>query len=165
MERVRKLVLHLKHGSIRPPLLNRMAGPLGLNHSGDAKFLGRWPRLLELLAPWAGDAVESSSNSTVPDSLSGAWKLVEKGVWNFGGIRKHPGKLMPESSRHLFQSIWDSRTKFFSENQYCQRLLCRLPKLNTCSVKAQKMGQEPIAKWPEGCCALLVTDPFSEPGV
>ena len=61
MERVRKLVLHLKHGSIRPPLLNRMAGPLGLNHSGDAKFLGRWPRLLELLAPWAGDAVESSS--------------------------------------------------------------------------------------------------------
>ena len=29
MERVRKLVLHLKHGSIRPPLPNRMAGPLG----------------------------------------------------------------------------------------------------------------------------------------
>ena len=27
---------------------------------------------------------------------------------------------------------------------------------------AQKRGQEPIAKWPEGCCALLVPDPFSE---
>jgi serine/threonine protein kinase len=26
----------------------------------------------------------------------------------------------------------------------------------------QKRGQEPIAKWPEGCCALLVPDPFSE---
>ena len=28
---------------------------------------------------------------------------------------------------------------------------------------AQKRGQEPIAKWPVGCCALLVPDPFSEP--
>jgi hypothetical protein len=28
---------------------------------------------------------------------------------------------------------------------------------------AQKRGQEPIAKWPEGCSALLVPDPFSEP--
>ena len=27
---------------------------------------------------------------------------------------------------------------------------------------AQKRGQEPIAKWPGGCCALLVPDPFSE---
>ena len=30
-----------------------MAGPLGLDERGDAKFLGRWPRLLELLALWA----------------------------------------------------------------------------------------------------------------
>jgi len=28
---------------------------------------------------------------------------------------------------------------------------------------AQKRGQEPIAIWPEGCSALLVPDPFSEP--
>ena len=28
---------------------------------------------------------------------------------------------------------------------------------------AQKRGQEPIAKWPEGCSALLDPDPFSEP--
>ena len=35
---------------------NRMAGPLGLDHRGDVKFLGRWPRLLELLALWAGIA-------------------------------------------------------------------------------------------------------------
>ena len=27
----------------------------------------------------------------------------------------------------------------------------------------QKRGQEPIAKWPGGCSALLVPDPFSEP--
>ena len=26
--------------------------------------------------------------------------------------------------------------------------------------RAQKRGQEPIAKWPEGCSALLVPDPF-----
>jgi hypothetical protein len=26
---------------------------------------------------------------------------------------------------------------------------------------AWKRGQEPIAKWPEGCFALLVPDPFS----
>ena len=27
----------------------------------------------------------------------------------------------------------------------------------------RKRGQEPIAKWPEGCSALLVPDPFSDP--
>ena len=32
---------------------NRMAGPLGLDDREDAKFLGRWPGLLELLALWA----------------------------------------------------------------------------------------------------------------
>jgi hypothetical protein len=30
------------------------------------------------------------------------------------------------------------------------------------STEAQKRGQEPIAKWPKGCYALLVPDPFSE---
>jgi hypothetical protein len=29
----------------------------------------------------------------------------------------------------------------------------------------QKRGQEPIAKWPEGCSALLVPDPFSGPTI
>ncbi len=29
--------------------------------------------------------------------------------------------------------------------------------------RAWKRGQEPIAKWPEGCGALLVPDPFSKP--
>ena len=29
--------------------------------------------------------------------------------------------------------------------------------------EVQKRGQEPIAKWPEGCFALLVPAPFSEP--
>ena len=32
-----------------------------------------------------------------------------------------------------------------------------------CNVVWQR-GQEPIAKWPEGCCALLVPDPFSKLG-
>ena len=27
---------------------------------------------------------------------------------------------------------------------------------------AWEMGQEPITKWPEGCCELLVPDPFSK---
>ena len=29
-------------------------------------------------------------------------------------------------------------------------------------VRIWKSGQEPIAKWPAGCCALLVPDPFSK---
>ncbi|MCA9034525.1 MAG: DUF4058 family protein [Planctomycetaceae bacterium] len=29
-------------------------------------------------------------------------------------------------------------------------------------LEAQKRGQEPIDKWPEGCSALFVPDPFSE---
>jgi hypothetical protein len=48
--------------------------------------------------------------STVPDSRVAAGIRVEKGVWNFGGIKKRYENLMPESSRHLFQPIWDSRT-------------------------------------------------------
>ena len=47
-----------------------------------------------------------------PDSFP-AIAGVEKGVWNFGGIRIHCENLMPESSRHLFQPIRDSRIKLF----------------------------------------------------
>ena len=32
-----------------------------------------------------------------------------------------------------------------------------------CSVKAWKRDQEPIAKWPKRCSAVLVPDPFSMP--
>ena len=48
----------------------------------------------------------------------------------------------------LFAAIFDNDHKSFSE---------RCP-----DNEPQKRGQAPIAKWPEGCCALLVPAPFSE---
>ena len=54
---------------------------------------------------------ETVLSSTVPDSRPSAGNRVEKGVWNFGGIRRHEKNLMPESSRHLFQHIRVSRIR------------------------------------------------------
>ncbi len=41
----------------------------------------------------------------------------------------------------------------------------RLPKAKCLSrvTNGSETGQAPIAKWPEGCFALLVPDPFSSP--
>ena len=40
--------------------------------------------------------------------------------------------------------------------------LCRSKHRQILRAGAWKRGQEPIAKWPKGCSALLVPDPFSK---
>ena len=79
-----------------PPFNRRMTGPLGLDNRGDAKFLGRWPRLLELLALWA----ETQQRRSARLSKTFATGRRDCDLIGLIGLRAKPA---PGSNRHRSQ--------------------------------------------------------------